>query len=695
MIVPSRKKRAAHQRRLFAALRNFATDGFWMNNFYRTLRLVFRYKWTLAASTCTALLVALLWGFNIGGAYPVIQVITQDKSLQKWIAEEIDNSQAKIDTQKTAIADLKAELVAAPIEKQPSLERQLQSKRDSMAAEQRHLDRCQFFQPLIDKYLPHDPYQTLFLIMMIISAGYILKNVFLVLDSILVDRLANLATLDLRKKFYRRTLRMDLASFSDARVSELMSRFTYDVDNINAGIQTVIGRAVREPLKMAACLIGAAWISWRLLVVSLVIAPVAGYLITRLAKTLKRANRKALEEMSGLYAILNETFGGIKVVKAFTMERHERLRFHRNSKAFYRKAMKISRFDSLIHPVTELAGITMICLTILTGTYLVLHPNATHLFGIKMTDRPLSFAELAIFYAMLAGSIDPARKLTEVFNRIQRASAASDRVYQLFDREPTVRDPVKARVLTRHHRDIVLENVQFSYLPDQPVLKGINLRIQYGETLAIVGPNGCGKTTLANLIPRFYDPVGGSVKIDGVDLREVRMRDLRRQIGLVTQEPLLFDDTVFNNIRYGTPGATKQQVIDAAKKAHAHRFIEELLEQGYDTNVGQLGGRLSGGQRQRISLARAILRDPSILILDEATSQIDIESEHVIHKVLEQFARDRTAIVITHRLSTLDLADRILVMNEGHVLDLGRHDELMGRCELYRRLYQIHLRETA
>ena len=206
--------------------------------------------------------------------------------------------------------------------------------------------------------------------MMIISAGYILKNIFLIFDSILVDRLSNLATLDLRKRFYRRTLRMDLSSFGEARVSELMSRFTFDIDSINQGIQTVIGRAIREPLKMAACLAVAAWICWRLLLVSLLIAPIAGYLISRLAKTLKRANRKALEEMSGLYNILSESFGGIKVVKAFTMERHERLRFHQNSKQYYRKAMKISRFDSLVHPVTELAGITMICLTILAGTYL-------------------------------------------------------------------------------------------------------------------------------------------------------------------------------------------------------------------------------------------------------------------------------------------------------------------------------------
>ena len=487
---------------------------------------------------------------------------------------------------------------------------------------------------------------------------------------------------------------MDLSSFGEARVSELMSRFTYDIDSVNQGIQTVIGRAIREPLKMAVCLAGAAWICWRLLVFSLVFAPISGYLIARLAKTLKRANRKALEEMSSIYSILSESFGGIKVVKAFTMERHERLRFHRNSKQFYRKAMKISRFDALVHPVTELAGITMICLTLLAGTYLVLSGDV-YLLGIKMSERPLTLESLFVFYGLLVGSIDPARKLTEVFNRIQRASAAADRVYQLYDREPSVREPANPQTIKRHHRDIVFENVDFHYTTEKPVLCDLNLRIRYGETLAIVGPNGSGKTTLANLLPRFYDPAGGSIRLDGVDLREMRMRDLRNQIGLVTQEPLLFDDTVFNNIRYGSPTATRQQVIDAARKAHAHRFIEDLLEQGYETNVGQLGGRLSGGQRQRISLARAILRDPPILILDEATSQIDIESEQLIHKVLEHFSRDRTAVIITHRLSTLDLADRILVLEAGRIVDLGTHNELIGRCELYRRLYQINLRESA
>jgi ATP-binding cassette, subfamily B, bacterial MsbA len=664
-----------------------------MNNFFRTLRLIFRYKWTLAASTVTAILVAILWGANIGGAYPVIEIVTNNQSLQTWVDNGIATAKGEIKKLEEGKQKIEAEIAAGAADRD-ALERELSRKNSALKVQNKLLASREWWKPYIDNYLPNDPYKTLVVIMMIISAGYILKNIFLVCDSILVDRLAQLATLDLRKNFYRRTLRMDLSSFGEARTSELMSRFTYDIDSVGHGIQAVLGRAVREPLKMIVCLGAAAWVCWRLLLVSAIIAPIAGFLIGRLAKTLKRANRRAMEEMSSLYNILAETFGGIKVVKAFTMERQERLRFHKNSKQFFRKAMKISRFDALIHPTTELAGITMICLTILAGTYLVLN-GQTHLFGIKMTERPLDFAELAIFYGFLVGSIDPARKMTEVFNRIQRASAAADRVYQLFDREPEIQDPAKPRELKRHHRELVLENVHFRYTADQPVLNGINLRVRYGETLAIVGSNGSGKSTLVNLIPRFYEPTSGVVRIDGTDLREVRLRDLRGQIGLVTQEPLLFDDTVFNNIRYGSPNATRQQVIDAARKAHAHRFIEEQLEQGYETVIGQLGGRLSGGQRQRLSLARAILRDPPILILDEATSQIDIESEQLIHKVLEQFVRDRTTIIITHRLSTIDLADRILVLDAGRVADLGTHHELMGRCELYRRLYQIQLRESA
>jgi ATP-binding cassette subfamily B protein/subfamily B ATP-binding cassette protein MsbA len=356
--------------------------------------------------------------------------------------------------------------------------------------------------------------------------------------------------------------------------------------------------------------------------------------------------------------------------------------------------MRIALFDGLISPVTELMGITTICLAILFGAYLVMSQQ-THLFGVKMSDRPLSLSALMCFYGMLAGISDPARRLSEVFNRLQRAAAAADRVYQLLDREPLVCDPPSPKSLPRHHRELVFDRVSFHYHASQLVLEEIDLRIPFGETIAIVGPNGCGKSTLANLIPRFFDPVLGSVRLDGVDVRDVRLRELRGQIGLVTQETLLFDDTVLNNIRYGCPHATRDQVIEAAQQAHAHRFIEQKLEQGYQTIVGAGGGRLSGGQRQRIALARAILRDPAILILDEATSQIDLESEQLIHKVLEQFIRHRTTVVVTHRLATLALANRIVVMDGGRIADLGTHEQLLSRSDVYRRLHQIQFRETA
>jgi ABC-type multidrug transport system fused ATPase/permease subunit len=302
---------------------------------------------------------------------------------------------------------------------------------------------------------------------------------------------------------------------------------------------------------------------------------------------------------------------------------------------------------------------------------------------------------LLLFYGLLVGATDPARKLSDVFNRLQRAVAASDRIYQMLDREPAIRNAPNPRPLPRHQSEIHFRDVSFSYTPAVQVLERINLRVRYGETIAVVGPNGCGKTTLVNLIPRFFDVTAGAVAIDGVDVRSVRLRDLRRQIGVVTQEALLFDDTVYNNIRYGSPHASRDEVFEAARQAHAHRFIEQKLERGYETVVGAAGRRLSGGQRQRIALARAMLRNPAILILDEATSQIDIESEQLIHKALEQFVRDRTAILITHRLATLDLADRILVMQAGGVHDIGTHSELTGRCELYRRIYQFQFRQAA
>jgi ATP-binding cassette subfamily B protein/subfamily B ATP-binding cassette protein MsbA len=668
-----------------------------MKNFARTLRLVLRYPGTLAASSVCAIMVAVLWGANIGGMYPIVEIIFGDQkgqTLQVWIDRRIEDEAANVRRIEERIATLQQELTAAGPESRVSLASQLEAEHAELATAQSILERREWLRPYIYDYLPHSAFQTIVFIVVLVIAGTLFKDIFLILDAVLVDRLTNLAAMDVRKTFFRRTLRMELGSFSESKTSELMARFTADMDSLHGGIQTLLGRAVREPLKMLACFVGAGLVCWRLLIVSLLIAPAIGYLISRLAASLKRANRRAMEEITQLYSILGETFANIKIVKAFTSERHERRRFHRNGKEIYRRAMKIARYDALVHPLTEMLGVSAISLCIVCGAYLVLN-GETHVLGIKMTERPMSWGELLLFYGLLVGATDPARKLSDVFNRLQRAAAAADRIYQMLDREPAIRNRADAKPLQRHHRELVFRDVCFSYLPDRPVLDRVTLRIAYGETIAIVGPNGCGKTTLASLVPRFYDPIAGSIEIDGCDLRGLRLRDLRRQIGVVTQEPLLFDDTVFNNIRYGAPHACEDDVIKAAQQAHAHRFIEQKLERGYSTNIGPGGARLSGGQRQRIALARAILRNPAILILDEATSQIDIESEQLIHKALELFVRNRTTILITHRLATLDLADRVLVMQSGRVHDFGTHAELLSRCDLYRRLYQLQFREAA
>jgi ABC-type multidrug transport system fused ATPase/permease subunit len=297
---------------------------------------------------------------------------------------------------------------------------------------------------------------------------------------------------------------------------------------------------------------------------------------------------------------------------------------------------------------------------------------------------------LTTFYLMLIGIIEPARRMSGVFNYLQRASAASDRIAELLDRTTQLKSPENPKRLPSRLGDICFHDISFSYRPSELVLNSVNLEVKRGETIAIVGPNGCGKSTLMNLVPRFYDPTVGTVTIDGIDLRDVRLADLRQRIGVVTQETLLFDDTVLNNIRYGTPEATEAEVVEAAKQAHAHKFVSSTLAEGYQTICGPSGNRLSGGQRQRLALARAILRDPEILILDEATSQIDVESERLIHEVLERFVKGRTAFMITHRPQTLVLADRIVVMDEGRIVDVGTFDELAGRCELFRRLAHLN-----
>jgi subfamily B ATP-binding cassette protein MsbA len=659
-----------------------------MKNFGRVLRLCLRYRFSILASIVCAIAVGALWGGNIGGALPVIQVVFSGGSLQQWVDREIQEADQSAAECQALLGPLRRQLAEAEPEAQRRLRAEIASGESRLDAERDAAVRYRRLKPYVDKYLPTDPFRTLVLFVGVLLLGTLIKSLFLVAQQVLVARLAQLGVFELRNLFFRRSLVMDVTTFSREGVSDLMSRFTHDIQSVAMGLSAVFGKLTREPLKMIASLTLAAIICWRLLILSLVVAPLAGWTIRWLARTLKRANRRAMEEMALVYANLEEAFRGIRVVKAFTMERRERKRFHANIKRYYDNAMRIARYDALVHPLTEVMGMLIITLAMLAGAYLVLE-GETHLLGIRMSERPLDLPALLIFYGSLIGAADPARKLSDIFAQLQGAAAASDRVFAMLDREASVRDPQCPRRLPRHRKELVFDQVTFAYEPGRPVLQDVNLRIEYGETVAIVGPSGCGKSTLANLIPRFADPTSGQVRLDSIPVDQLRLRTLRRQIGMVSQDPLLFNDTVLNNIRYGTPHASLDEVVQAAKQAYAHQFIERELSHGYHSVVGPMGGQLSGGQRQRICLARAILRDPAILILDEATSQIDMESEQIIQRVLERFIRGRTVVMITHRLASLALADRIVVMEDGRILDSGTHPQLLARCSLYGRLHQI------
>jgi ATP-binding cassette subfamily B protein/subfamily B ATP-binding cassette protein MsbA len=665
-----------------------------MKNFLRAVRATWPYRGRLLLSFICAVLGAVFWSLNISSVGPCLQILSKNESLQDWARRSIKETKEKVDRQTENRAPLAQQVQELELQPPgPARDKRLRDLSSSIAGIDRKLDeysRSLYIYRIAEWYLsrfcPTDQYQTLALVILLVVVTVAIRGFFEFWQESLVGSVVNLSLFDLRNRFFRRVIHLDVNCFTQEGTHELMARFTNDMELLGNGVKTLFGKVVAEPLRALACVIAACFISWQLTLMFLVLVPVAVFILTKVGRLMKRATRRLLERISNIYRILQETFRSIRVVKAFTMEPYERRRFCAATKDYYYKAMWVVNLDAFASPVIELMGVAAVAAALLAGAYLVLRQQ-TRLGPIQMCDQPLSPVALLELYALLAAIADPVRKLSSVYTRLQSGAAAADRIFTYIDRTPRVQGNSDGPRLGPHSVSIELRDVCFSYEPGRSILTNVHLKIRAGETIALVGKNGCGKTTLVGLVPRFYDPDHGSLLIDGEDIRHVSLRSLRQQIGIVTQETVLFDDTVYNNIAYGCRRARREEVEKAAQRAFAHDFITRLPS-GYETRIGEAGSKLSGGQKQRIALARAILRNPRILILDEFTSHCDAESESLIHKALREFMRGRTTFVITHRLNTLEIADRIVVVEEGRVVAIGAHKELLATCPAYQRLHE-------
>jgi ABC-type multidrug transport system fused ATPase/permease subunit len=550
----------------------------------------------------------------------------------------------------------------------------------------------------LSELVPTHPVAAIALMFGFVTVLAVCGNVIKFFAEYFSDKAAISAVNDVRKRLYDRVLHIPLAYFGMKGTSDVTSRLVNDSVGLQEGFKVVLGRAIQEPINAGLALGLALFIDWRLTLFIVVFVPVMYVMLRKFGKKMRRASRAALQTNSNMLGQIEGSLTGIRVVKSVGAERFERRRYRRIMDTLLGEQLKMARYEAISGPVLETTGMLAAGAVLIVATYLVL------------VERTLSQAWFFVVVACLVSIGEAMRRLSKVNNVLQRANAAAARIWELMD-IPTERDemprparvaPVDARLAARPQvrplpplqRDITFENVSFTYPgAGAPALAGVDLTVQKGQSVAIVGRNGSGKTTLLALLPRFYDPQRGRVLIDGTDLRHVSLRSLRRQIGVVTQEAIVFPGTIAQNIAYGSarPIQTiRDKIEDAARRAHAHEFILEK-PLGYDTPLDGLGSQLSGGQRQRLNIARAILRETPILILDEATSQVDAESEHLIQQAIESLMHERTTFVIAHRFSTITSADTIVVMDRGTIVGQGQHDELLRTCETYKQLYERQL----
>ncbi|MFA5356387.1 MAG: ABC transporter ATP-binding protein [Candidatus Omnitrophota bacterium] len=518
------------------------------------------------------------------------------------------------------------------------------------------------------------PLAVLYILLIIVPIALVIRAVFEFLQSYMMSDVGQKVIRDVKNQVYDKLQVLSLDYFTQKRSGELVSRITNDVKLIENAVSYALTDLIYQSFQVICFAALTFLINWRMALISIVILPLVAIPMITVGKILRKLSKRSQEKMADINSLLVETFAGVRIVRAFCAEKREMGRFNKQNHDYYRLAMKSIKRMLLLGIVTELVGVGM-------ALFIIFYS------GRKVIGGELSFGAFALFMAALLSLIRPFKKLSQVNSIMQQAVAASGRIYEVLDTSPSIQEKEGARELQGFRNNVVFEDVWFKYA-DQDILKGINLKIDKGQMLAIVGPSGTGKSTLVDLIPRFYDPNKGRILVDGTDIKEVTFRSLRYQIGIVTQETILFNDSIKNNILYGKPDASMQEVEEAARQAHAHDFIS-CLPSGYDTIIGDRGVKLSGGERQRLAIARALLKNPPILILDEATSQLDTESERLVQEALNRLIFGRTVFVIAHRLSTVKNANMILVLDKGRIVEQGNHQQLLALGGLYQRLYQM------
>jgi len=508
---------------------------------------------------------------------------------------------------------------------------------------------------------------------------YLIKGSCSYFQTILMNFIGQRIVADLRYRLYEQIQKQSLTFFAKHHTGELMSRITNDVNSIQHAVAEAVTSLLKDSFTLLSLVFVIFYRDWQLAIIAMFVFPLTIYPIAKFGEKMRKNATKTQVTMAGLTTLLQETISGTRIVKAFCMEAYENMRFSRENEKLMRLALRSVSINAVSSPFMEFLGGIGIAAIIFYGGYQVIHGSST----------PGTFFSFLTALIML---YEPVKRLTNVNNTIQKGIAGAERVYRVLDLVPDIMDREDAVELPRISDKIEILDVSFAY-NDTPVLRNISLTIRAGEVVAFVGMSGGGKTTLVNLIPRFYDVIAGRILIDGHDIRDVSLLSLRQQIGIVTQQTILFNDTVKNNISYGSRNCSDQEIIEAARAANAHDFIMNLPE-GYDTVIGEQGTKLSGGERQRVSIARALLKNAPILILDEATSSLDTEAEMEVQEALERLMKGRTTLVIAHRLSTIRNADRIVVLVKGEILEEGPHDALLAKQGEYYKLHQLQFKEN-